>query len=93
MKKVVMYGKHRKLPLVIGTETECRRWIMSQASEHIKYTNADGKEVMLVRELHDPDGIAYDVGQAIMYQIVEATEADGTEGIYQNELVADGNEN
>ena len=35
-----MYGKHRKLPLVIGTEAECRKWIMSQASEHIKYTKA-----------------------------------------------------
>ena len=83
MKKVVMYGKHRKLPLFIGTETECRGWIMRQASEHIKYTNADGKEVMLVRELHDPDGIAYDVGQAVMYQIVEA-DGNDTEGIEQN---------
>ena len=71
MKKVVIYGKHRKVPLFEGTETECRKWIMSQASEHIKYTKADGTEVMLVRELHDPDGIAYDVGQAIMYQIVD----------------------
>lgn len=83
MKKVVMYGKHRKLPLFVGTETECRAWIMRQASEHIKYTNADGKEVMLVRELHDPDGIAYDVGQPVMYQIVEA-DGNDTEGIEQN---------
>ena len=80
-----MYGKHRKIALFIGTETECRAWIMSQASEHIKYTKADGTEVMLVRELHDPDGIAYDVGQAIMYQIVDATDADGKIGAYQYE--------
>lgn len=81
MKKVVIYGKHKKLPLFVGTETECHKWIMSQASEHVKYINADGEEVMIVRELHDPDGIAYDVGQAIMYQIVDA---DGNEekGIY-----------
>lgn len=83
MKKVVMYGKHRKLPLFVGTETECRAWIMQQASEHIKYTNADGKEVMLVRELHDPDGIAYDVGQAVMYQIIEA-DGNDTKGIEQD---------
>jgi hypothetical protein len=83
MKKVVMYGKHRKLPLFVGTETECRAWIMRQASEHIKYTNADGKEVMLVRELHDPDGIAYDVGQPVMYQIVEV-DGNDTEGIEQD---------
>lgn len=83
MKKVVMYGKHRKLPLFVGTETECRAWIMRQASEHIKYTKADGKKVMLVRELHDPDGIAYDVGQAVMYQIVEA-DGNDTKGIEQD---------
>lgn len=83
MKKVIVYGKHRKLPLFVGTETECRAWIMKQASEHIKYTNADGKEVMLVRELHDPDGIAYDVGQAVMYQIIEA-DGNDTKGIEQD---------
>jgi len=79
MKKVVMYGKHRKLPLFVGTETECRAWIMRQASDHIKL--ADGR--LLVRELHDPDGIAYDVGQAVMYQIVEA-DGNETEGIEQD---------
>lgn len=72
MKKVVIYGTHNKEPLFIGTETECREWIISQASEHIKYTRADGAEVMLIRELQDADGIIYDVGQAILYQIVEA---------------------
>ena len=77
-KKVVMYGKHRKLPFFVGTETECHAWIMRQASEHIKYTNADGKKVMLVRELHDPDGPAYDVGRAVMYQIVDA---DGNDDV------------
>ena len=71
MKKVVPYGTRNKETLFEGTETECRAWIMSQTSEHIKYTKADGTEVMLVRELQDPDGIAYDVGQAIMYQIVD----------------------
>ena len=85
-----MYGKHRKLPLFIGTETECRAWIMSQASDHIRYTGSDGKERLLVRVLQDPDGEAFDVGQAVMYQIIEATEADGTVGMYQYEV--DGNE-
>lgn len=78
-----MYGKHRKLPLFVGTETECRAWIMREASEHIKYTNADGKELMLVRELHDPDGIAYDVGRAVMYQIIEV-DGNDTKGIEQD---------
>ena len=68
--KVVYYGIKNKEVLFEGTETECRKWIMSQASEHIKYTKADGTEVMLVRTLQDPDGIAYDVGQALMFQIV-----------------------
>ena len=82
-KKVVFYGKHKKLPLFVGTETECREWIMRQASDHIKYTKADGTEVMLIRELHDPDGIAYDVGQAVMYQIVDA-DGNDTIGIEQD---------
>ena len=85
MKKVVMYGNHSKKPLFIGTETECRKWIFSLASDHIKLENGG----LLVRELHDPDGIAYDVGQAVMYQIVDATAADGTLGMCQYE--ADGN--
>ena len=79
MKKVVMYGKHSKKPLFVGSETECRKWVLSQASDHIKLD--DGR--LLVRELHDPDGIAYDVGQAIMYQIVEA-DGNDTKGIYNN---------
>lgn len=78
-----MYGKHSKKPLFIGTETECRAWIMSQASEHIKYIDADGNVRLLVRELHDLDGIAYDVGQPVMYQIVEA-DGNATKGIYNN---------
>lgn len=68
MKKVVIYGENRKLPLFVGTETECRKWVLSQASDHIKLD--DGR--LLVRELEDPDGIAYDVGQAVMFQIIEA---------------------
>ena len=79
MKKVVMYGKHRKIPFFVGTETECREWIMRQASDHIK--RADGS--LLVRVIEDPDGIAYDVGQAVMYQIVEA-DGNDTIGIEQN---------
>lgn len=78
MKKVVIYGRHSKEPLFVGTETECRKWIFSQASDHIK---VDGR--LIVRELHDPDGIAYDVGQAVMYQIVEA-DGNETKGIYNN---------
>lgn len=64
--KVVYYGIKNKEVLFEGTETECHKWIISQASEHIKLR--DGR--LLVRTLHDPDGIAYDVGQALMYQIV-----------------------
>lgn len=70
-----MYGKHRKIALYTGSETECRKYIMSLASDHIKL--ADGR--LLVRVLDDPDGKVYDVGQSIMYQIVDA--ADGEIGI------------
>lgn len=79
-KKVVLYGKHRKLPLFVGTETECYGWIMRHASEHIK--TRDGS--LRVRVLKDPDGNAYDVGYSFMYQIVNANE-DETEGIEQNQ--------
>ena len=83
-----MYGKHRKIALYTGSETECREYIMSLASDHIKYTKPDGTEVMLVRELAFPDGTVYDVGQSVMYQIVDA--ADGEIGI-DNPCWADGN--
>lgn len=63
---VIMYGRHRKEPLFVGTETECHKWIMSQASEHIKMR--DGR--LLVGVLDEPDGKVYDVGQSVMYQIV-----------------------
>ena len=86
MQKVIMYGRHSKKPLVIGTETECVEWIFKQASEDIKLP--DGR--MIYREIHDPAGIAYDVGGPVLYQVVEATDADGNEGIYQSELTADG---
>ena len=72
MKKVVMYDIHSNTPLFMGTETECRQWVLSQADEHIRL--ADGK--LIVRELYAPDGIIYDVGRAVMYQIVDA---DGNE--------------
>ncbi len=63
---VRMYGRHRKEPLFVGTETECHKWIMSQASEHIKMR--DGR--LRVGVLDEPDGKVYDVGQSVMYQIV-----------------------
>ena len=78
-----MYGKHSKKPLFVGTETECRAWIMSQASEHIKYTNAYGVSCLRVNVIYDADGVAYDVGQPIMYQIVEA-DGNETKGIYND---------
>jgi len=83
MKKVVMYGRHSKKPLFVGTEEECLKWIFSQASDNIKYIKEDGTEAMLVREVHAKEGIAYDVGQPVMYQIVEAKENE-TKGIYNN---------
>jgi len=78
-----MYGKHRKIPFFVGTETECREWIIRQASDHVKYTGSDGKERLLIRVIEDPDGKAYDVGQAVMYQIVEA-DGNDTIGIEQD---------
>jgi len=68
--KVIYYQKKDSPVLFEGTETECREWIISQASEHIKYTGRDGKEHMLIRVLDDPDGKAYDVGRCYMYQII-----------------------
>ena len=66
-KKVIQYGTNKKETLFEGTETECRKWVMSQASDHIK--RSDGR--LLVGVIEDPDGIAYDVGQSIIYQIVD----------------------
>ncbi len=73
MKKVVLYGKHRKLPFFVGTETECEAWILRHSNIHEYY-----------RVLHFPDGNAYDVGYSFMYQIVNADEGE-TEGIEQNQ--------
>ena len=67
MKKVVMYGKHRKIALYTGTETECEKYILSMCEEKI------------YRVLYMPDGNVYDIGHSIMYQIVNA--ADGEIGI------------
>lgn len=63
-----MYGKHRKIALFTGSETECHEYILNM-------TKPDG----IYRVLHMPDGNVYDVGQAVMYQIVDA--ADGEVGI------------
>lgn len=78
-----MYGKHRKIALYTGSETECHKWIMSLASEHIR--TRDGS--LRVGVINEPDGKVYDVGQSIMYQIVDA--ADGEIGIYNE---PDGNQ-
>ena len=67
MKKVQMYGKHRKIALYTGTETECEKYILSMCKENI------------YRVLFMPDGNVYDIGQSVMYQIVDA--ADGEIGI------------
>lgn len=70
---VRFYGHHSKQPLFVGTETECMKYIIHYASDHIKL--ADGR--VLIRELDDPDGKAFDVGHAYMYQLVKAP-ADGS---------------
>ena len=75
MKKVQMYGKHRKIALYTGTETECEKYILSMCKESI------------YRVLYLPDGNVYDIGQSVMYQIVDA--ADGEVGIYNE---PDGNQ-
>lgn len=75
MKKVVMYGKHRKIALYTGSETECEKYILSMCKENI------------YRVLYMPDGNVYDIGQSVMYQIVDA--ADGEVGIYNE---PDGNQ-
>lgn len=67
MKKVQMYGKHRKIALFTGSETECENYILAMCTDGI------------YRVLHMPDGNVYDVGQSVMYQIVDA--ADGEVGI------------
>ena len=81
MKKVIMYGKHRKIALYTGSETECEKYILSMCQPY----NEQGK--CLYRELHMPDGKVYDIGHSIMYQIVDA--ADGEIGIYNE---PDGNQ-
>lgn len=79
-KKVVFYGKHSKKPLFVGTETECYAWIMRHASDHVRLRNGR----LLVRMIDDPDGKAYDVGQSVMYQIVDA-DGNDTIGIEQDQ--------
>ena len=70
---VRFYGNHSKKPLFVGSETECMKYIVSHASDHIKL--ADGR--LLMRKLEDPDGHAFDVGHGYMYQLVKAP-ADGS---------------
>lgn len=67
-----MYGKHRKIALFTGSETECHEYILDMCKPL-----ADGRRIY--RVLHMPDGNVYDVGQSVMYQIVDA--ADGEVGI------------
>lgn len=80
MKKVVMYGKHRKIALYTGSETECQKRILNLCEPL-----ADGRRIYRVLDM--PDGKVYDIGQAVMYQIVDA--ADGEIGIYNE---PDGNQ-
>ena len=80
MKKVVMYGKHSKIALYTGSETECKRYILG-----ICEPLADGRRIY--RKLDMSDGTVYDIGQPVMYQIVDA--ADGENGIYNE---PDGNQ-
>lgn len=63
-----MYGKHRKIALYTGSETECEKYILNMCKENI------------YRVLDMPDGKVYDIGHSVMYQIVDA--ADGEVGIY-----------
>lgn len=80
MKKVQMYGKHRKIALYTGTETECENYILSMCEPL-----SDGRKIF--RVIYAADGNVYDIGHSIMYQIVDA--ADGEVGIYNE---PDGNQ-
>jgi len=79
MKKVRLYGNHSKKTLFVGSQEECEKYIFDHANEENKM--ADGR--LIYREIHDPDGIAYDIGYSYLYQIVEA-DGNETEGIDQN---------
>ncbi len=63
-KKVVMWGRHRKWPLFIGTETECEDFILCNCTDGI------------YRIIYEPDGKVYDIGQTVLYQIKDT---DGNE--------------
>ena len=67
-KKVVMYGRHKKWALFVGTETECEDFILMNCEK------IDGRKIY--RVIYEPDGKVYDVGQSVLYQIKDA---DGNE--------------
>lgn len=87
LKYVRFYEHHNKKPLFVGTETECMRYICAHATDYVVKIGGG----LLIREIEDPDGHAFDVGQAYMYQIVDAP-ADGSIeiGIDQAYQLADG---
>lgn len=72
LKKVQMYGKHRKIALFVGSETECHEYILDMCEPL-----TDGRKIY--REIYAADGTVYDIGRSVMYQIVDA--ADGEIGI------------
>lgn len=70
MKKVVEYNKDKSI-LFTGTEEECIKYIMSQASEHIKISD----KRIIYRVIEDSEGDVYDVGRATLYQILDLEES------------------
>ena len=68
-KKVIMWGRHRKWPLFVGTETECEEFILRNCK-----ALADGRKIY--RVIYEPDGKVYDIGCSVLYQIQDA---DGNE--------------
>lgn len=58
--QVVMWGRHKKWPLFIGTETECEDFILANCTEKI------------YRVIYEPDGKVYDIGTSVLYQIRKA---------------------
>lgn len=76
-KVVVMWGRHRKLPLFVGTETECEDFILRNCE-----ALPGGRKIY--RVILEPDGNVYDVGQSVLYQIRDAADGNETKGLYNN---------
>ena len=74
--QVVMWGRHKKWPLFIGTETECEDFILASCEPL-----ADGRKIY--RVIYEPDGKVYDIGTSVLYQIKKA-DGNWEKGIAQS---------